>query len=197
MLTVPVVDMRNSAVIASDPAALQAMDAACRDHGFFLLTGHGREQQVADMWLAAKTFFGSPREVRLSILRTDERPLGYYDRELTKRKRDQKEVFDFMRPCADKKGRNQWPEALPDFQIEMDRYYEAMSTLAAETLDLVSSGWRWSRELRLGWTNTCACRLPRESSEFMRVSRGSRGFLGDAEPPSESVQPRVSAMTRC
>ena len=93
MHTVPVIDMHDPGVRDGSPAALEALDAACRDHGFFLLVNHGLEDAIEDMWASARTFFDSPRDVRLSILRTDSKPLGYYDRELTKRKRDLKEVF--------------------------------------------------------------------------------------------------------
>ena len=68
---------------------------ACRDHGFFLLLGHGLDEVNEGMWAAARQFFSAPREVKRSVLRDADNPMGFYDRELTKRKRDQKEVFDF------------------------------------------------------------------------------------------------------
>ena len=136
-MQVPVVDLSDEAVRNADPKALCALDAACRDHGFFLIINHGLEGVIDNMWNHAATFFATPREQRLAIERTQTQPLGYYDRELTKQRRDLKEVFDFMRPAADSKQRNQWPDAMPDFRSAMDHYYETMSGLAAQVLDLV------------------------------------------------------------
>ena len=132
--------------ISSPEADLPALDRACRDHGFFLLTGHGLDVVFARMWREAAAFFTSPREERLRILRTQDRPLGYYDRELTKQKRDLKEVFDFMRPAADTRGRNQWPDRA-EFRAAMTDFYEAMSDLAARTLILIHSALQVDSEL--------------------------------------------------
>ena len=33
--------------VASAPEGLEALDAACRDHGFFLLSGHGLDATIA------------------------------------------------------------------------------------------------------------------------------------------------------
>jgi isopenicillin N synthase-like dioxygenase len=137
MNQVPVIDVSNPDVRTGDRRILEALDRACRDHGFFLVVGHGLDQTFERMWREAAAFFSAPREERLAIIRTAERPLGYFDRELTKQKRDLKEVFDFMRPSADRKGRNQWPEGRPEFATAMSEFYEAMSELAADTLALV------------------------------------------------------------
>ena len=40
------------------------------------------------------TFSTLPRESKRQFLRTRDNPWGYYDRELTKEKRDKKEIFD-------------------------------------------------------------------------------------------------------
>jgi isopenicillin N synthase-like dioxygenase len=134
---VPVVNLQDPSVLARETEALAALDSACRDHGFFLVTGHGLDTVIEDMWSEAEAFFDAPRPVRLSILRTEENPLGYFDRELTKQKRDLKEVFDFTRPETDIKRHNQWPAGMPGFKQGMSDYYEAMSTLAQELLELL------------------------------------------------------------
>jgi isopenicillin N synthase-like dioxygenase len=137
MPDVPVINLQDPAVVAADAKALLALDSACRDHGFFLVTGHGLDAIIENMWAQAAEFFASPRATRLAILRTEEKPLGYYDRELTKQKRDLKEVFDFTRPAADSKHRNQWPQQMPAFRRGMNDYYEAMSELAERLLELL------------------------------------------------------------
>ena len=92
---VPTVDL--SAPTATE---LTAVDAACRDHGFFLLVGHGAEQLIADMWRITEAFFAQNETVKGPVRRTVDNPFGYWDRELTKRKRDHKEVFDYADPSG-------------------------------------------------------------------------------------------------
>jgi len=161
MSHVPVIDITEQAANgATDSRQLKALDRACRDHGFFLLAGHGLDREFDRMWQQAEGFFASPRSERLAIRRTEERPLGYYDRELTKQRRDLKEVFDFMRPAADNRGRNQWPSGRVEFQAAMTDFYEAMSGLAARTLVLIQEALGVTGEDRLvGDPNTSNVRL--------------------------------------
>ena len=92
---VPTIDFQKA---RNDASQLKLLDLACRDHGFFLLKNHGMQKEIDAMWQMSKWFFNQPREKKLKIIRTETIPLGYYDRELTKQKRDLKEVFDFMYP---------------------------------------------------------------------------------------------------
>lgn len=122
------------------PAAgeLAAVDAACRDHGFFLLRGHGLDGLVERMWQETRRFFAAPQHVKESVRRSEKQPLGFYDRELTKRRRDCKEVFDFMEPAsAFAATRNRWPDDLPGFRETQDEFFCAFSKLAVRTLELV------------------------------------------------------------
>ena len=117
---------------------LGALDRACRDHGFFLLVGHGLDELIEDTWRHARAFFEADRSVRRSVVRDDENPLGWFDRELTKRKRDHKEVFDFTdptHPVVD--AFNRWPDGLPEFRPAMTRFYDAFSDLAIRTVATV------------------------------------------------------------
>lgn len=132
MLEVPIVDV-------SDPAAtsLEALDAACRDHGFFFITGHGLDDTIANTWSETERFFDAPRSTRTAIVRDEQNPLGWFDRELTKRVRDHKEVFDFVDPTVGD-AMNRWPE-LPGFRDAMVQHFDAMSELAQRTLELLRS----------------------------------------------------------
>lgn len=113
------------------------LDAACRDHGFFLLIGHGLDDLIDDTWVETERFFDAPRSVRTAIMRNEQNPLGWFDRELTKRVRDHKEVFDFVDPSVGD-AMNRWPD-LPGFRDAMVRHFEAMSVLAQRTLGLLHS----------------------------------------------------------
>lgn len=133
MVLVPTID-------ATSPSRtdLQALDTACRDHGFFLLTNHGLDNVLANAWRETERFFDAPRSVRTAIMRDRDNPLGYFDRELTKRKRDHKEVFDFVDPTfAPVEAHNRWPNDLPGFRETMTELYDALSTLTDRTLEIV------------------------------------------------------------
>ncbi len=152
---VPVIDLP----AAEEGQGLSELDAACRDHGFFLLANHDADQAISDMWRQASEFFSSPREELLKIERTAEEPLGYYDKELTKRKRDLKQVFDFARPSADHDRHNRWPAQLPGFRQGMSDYYEAMSGLAARVMTLLHKALGVPEGSLLGDADTSNVRL--------------------------------------
>ena len=133
-IQVPTIDLQAA---ESDVDVLVPLDEACRDHGFFLLRNHGMDDAIDAMWAASAKFFSQPAQIKREIMRTDEIPLGYYDRELTKRKRDLKEVFDYMQPRADGSDVNQWPVNQPDFFIALNRFFTESSVVAERTLNLV------------------------------------------------------------
>ena len=130
---VPTVDLEKA---KDDPSQLKSLDKACRDHGFFLLKNHGMQEEIDDMWRMSEWFFHQPREDKLKIIRTKTIPLGYYDRELTKQKRDLKEVFDFMYTKSNGEDLNQWPENKV-FRSKMQNFFSKASLVAEETLKLV------------------------------------------------------------
>ncbi len=130
---VPTVDLR-------DPSAtsLEALDRAGRAHGFFLIAGHGLDDLIDRTWADCRRFFSADRSVRQRIVRSEKNPLGYFDRELTKRLRDHKEVFDFIDPALPSEGElNRWPEGLTGFRTTMAEYFEAMSALAPEVVAMI------------------------------------------------------------
>jgi isopenicillin N synthase-like dioxygenase len=132
--SVPVIDLAQAELDASQ---LPPLDLACRDHGFFLLKQHGMDAEIEAMWKASEQFFSQPREIKRQILRTESVPLGYYDRELTKQKRDLKEVFDFMSPRPDARDLNQWPAGDEAFKAAQLNFFNAASAVAKRTLALV------------------------------------------------------------
>ena len=129
---VPTVDL--SAPTATE---LTAVDAACRDHGFFLLVGHGAEQLIADMWRITEAFFAQDEAVKGPVRRTVDNPFGYWDRELTKRKRDHKEVFDYADPSGPTGHLNRWPAGHDEFQTTLTEFYDTFSQLATDTLGVI------------------------------------------------------------
>ena len=141
MSTIPTIDMRNI-----DSKALLEIDLACRDHGFFKLIGHGLNDLIDQMWGQASLFFAAPRDLKVSVMRTADNAFGYYDRELTKQKRDQKETFDFHGNAAWEKQPTLWPDkksnnlqalGLDVFESTLKDYYAANTLLAERVLQLV------------------------------------------------------------
>jgi isopenicillin N synthase-like dioxygenase len=129
---VPVVDISNPGA-----TSLVELDRACRDHGFFLLAGHGLDEVIANTFAAARRFFDAEPEVKHAVRRDAVNPLGYNDRELTKRRRDHKEVFDLVDPVQGRaQAYNRWP-VLDGFREAMIDHYDACSDLAERTTDLV------------------------------------------------------------
>lgn len=128
--TVDLTDVRST--------SLEALDAACRDHGFFLLSGHGLDATIAETWEWTRRFFDADRSVRRALTRSREEPLGYFDRELTKRRRDHKEVFDFIDPSLPAlDAHNRWPAGLPGFRDAMARFFDAAARLCTVTESLL------------------------------------------------------------
>ena len=130
---VPIIDVSRPLDVQLD-----ALDTACRDHGFFLISGHGLDDVIDRTWDAARAFFDADRSVRLGVERDGDNPLGWYDRELTKRKRDAKEVFDFTDPAfppAD--AHNRWPSGVDGFRETMADFYDAFSDLSTTAVEIV------------------------------------------------------------
>ena len=131
---VPVVDIAHPGA-----TSLDELDRACRHHGFFLLQGHGLDHVIDDTFSAARRFFDADPSVKDDVRRDARVALGYNDRELTKRRRDHKEVFDFVDPTLGRAAHhNRWP-AVDGFRDAMGAHYDAFSDLAARTTELVFS----------------------------------------------------------
>lgn len=118
--------------------SLRAIDAACRDWGFFQVTGHGIPDAVIGALSAAMhAFFAQPAAVKRSISRSAGNPWGFYDQELTRNTRDWKEVYDFG-PADGKLLVPQWPRGLPGFESAVRNYYSACEGVAHRLLDALS-----------------------------------------------------------
>lgn len=132
--SVPVIDIAE----LEAPESLRAIDAACRDWGFFQVVRHGIDNRViAELVAAMRTFFALPLAEKRRILRTAENPWGYFDQELTKNTRDWKEVYDFG-PADGDSLRPQWPPGVPGFEPAIRNYYVECERLAFRLLKALS-----------------------------------------------------------
>lgn len=87
---VPVIDL------AAPPEEVRRRLArACAHWGFFHLVGHGLDPALlAAVMEEARGLFAAPATDKRALSRSRDNPWGYYDRELTKNRRDKKEIFD-------------------------------------------------------------------------------------------------------
>lgn len=132
-MNIPVLDLTR----LDSPATLRALDRACREWGFFQVTGHGIDEQVLrEVLAAAHRFFALPMAEKQRIARSADNPWGFFDRELTKNTRDWKQIFDFG-PSDGARQQPQWPAGLPGFETAVRRYYTACATLAARLVDAI------------------------------------------------------------
>ncbi|HET7709940.1 MAG TPA: 2OG-Fe(II) oxygenase family protein [Sphingomicrobium sp.] len=141
---VPVIDLRD------DPAqVVDQVGKACRDWGFFQAVGHGVPAvAIAEVQAAARAFFARPRWEKRRRLRSQDNPWGYYDRELTKERRDRKEIFDIGpdaggaggadgEPFA---GSTPWPAEVGNFEPVMKDWFGRMTRLSGQLAGLISAG---------------------------------------------------------
>ena len=78
-----------------EPDERQLLDQACRTHGFFALGNHGIDTKLQEQFSAEmQRYFARPVEEKLAQERTENNPFGFYNKELTKNRMDQKEIFD-------------------------------------------------------------------------------------------------------
>jgi len=133
--SVPVIDFAEPA----SRQALAAIDAACRDWGFFQVVNHGIDPARAiDLHAAMRAFFGQPATNKQALLRTRENPWGYYDRELTKNTPDWKEVYD-IGPVDGERLAPRLPAGLPGFADTLSQWMVECETLAFRLLAAIST----------------------------------------------------------
>ncbi len=136
-VNVPVIDI----TALEHSASIRAIDRACRDWGFFQVTGHGLDERLlANVFAVAREFFAQPAEAKRRILRDAENPWGYYDQELTKNRRDWKEIFDFG-PADGAHLEPRWPAGGLRLRFEplVRAYYAACEQLATRLLSVIAS----------------------------------------------------------
>jgi len=135
----PVIDM--SPLFGNDDKGrtdvADAIRAACREHGFFVITGHGVGKNTLDrLETASRTFFALPEADKMGIAmaRGGRAWRGYFPvaGELTSGRPDIKEGIYFGSELADNHprveagwplhGSNLWPVQVPDLRAAVDAY---------------------------------------------------------------------------
>jgi isopenicillin N synthase-like dioxygenase len=169
---VPVIDIAE----LESPASLTAIDRACREWGFFQVTGHGIDPQLlASVFAVSREFFGQPATEKRRILRDADNPWGFFDRELTKNRQDWKEIFDFG-PADGDKLRPRWPAGRLRLRFEpvVRAYYASCRSLGLRLLSAVARNLGAEpEELARHFAGT--------HTSFLRLNYYPRHALGPAE----------------
>ena len=140
---IPVIDLANP----NTNELLHQIRHACTTWGFFQLLNHGIPSQLIESYREHKAkFFDMPYETKLKLKRNAHNARGYFDDELTKRRRDWKEALDVGVPgsrnwegdydndvrnaCLD--GYNQFPTSkeCPNFREVTIQYFEECAKLS-------------------------------------------------------------------
>ena len=135
--SVPVIDIRQ----LDSPAVRAAIHEACRDWGFFQVTGHGIEQGVIDeIFAVSHAFFEQSAADKRRLLRDAENPWGYFDQELTKNRLDCKEIYDFGPDGGDGRG-PRWPDGLlrERFEPAVRACHASCKALSMRLLSVIAS----------------------------------------------------------
>src|SRR5258705_1281416 len=141
--TVPVID------IAGEPARVEgAVARACAEWGFFHLVGHGLDAGLlAGAMAQARGFFAAPAQAKRALGRSRDNPWGYYDRELTKNRRDKKEIFDIWPDVAALRveedvffGETPFPAWRPELKTVASAYFIACEQLCLRLLAPLATG---------------------------------------------------------
>ncbi len=123
---------------------------ACKHWGFFQIVNHGHPKTlIQDAFANAARFFSLEPGVKRTLTRSEANVWGYYNNELTKNRRDMKEVYDFGHPPYSEledndpknttpDGLNRWPSEsdCPGFRRAMVSYREACESLSRRLLRL-------------------------------------------------------------
>ncbi|KAL7449164.1 hypothetical protein ACHAWC_001253 [Mediolabrus comicus] len=147
---IPVIDLANP----NTNELLHQIRHACTTWGFFQLLNHGIPSQLIESYREHKAkFFDMPYETKLKLKRNAHNARGYFDDELTKRRRDWKEALDVGVPgsrnwegddndvrnaCLD--GYNQFPTSkeCPNFREVTIQYFEECVKLSNRLARLMS-----------------------------------------------------------
>ena len=140
MRSFPTIDLSEYRADDFEADHREILASACKDMGFFLLKGHGLDELISEVFAESKSFFSEAKEYKYRVRRDEDNPLGYFDRELTKRKRDQKEVFDFKARGHQSKKTSRttrWPENREVFRDCLTRFFESFTLLSEEVIEMI------------------------------------------------------------
>jgi len=134
---IPVIDIRE---LDGAPARAE-IHRACTDWGFFQITGHGIDPSVIDeVFAVSRAFFAQPAADKRRILRDADNPWGFFDKELTKNRQDNKEIYDFGPDTGDGRA-PRWPHGplRRRFEPAVRACHDSCTALALRLLSVIAT----------------------------------------------------------
>jgi isopenicillin N synthase-like dioxygenase len=179
-MSIPILDLQDL------PAT--TLDNACRQWGFFALAGHGIDEGlISEVLTQAQGFFAQTIQTKNEIRRSADNAWGFYDAELTKNRRDWKEIVDIGPPVREgplSGATPQWPQlagfkdAISSLTTEMHRVSIRLVAEIASSLgvseDLTLPFQDHSSFLRLNYYPPCPDPAPDEAG--FQPSTGQLGI---------------------
>lgn len=157
--SIPVINLQT----LDDDRTLRTLDSACRSLGAFQIVGQGLPTtQQLNVLMAMHAFFALSTGEKHALCRSQDNHWGYYDRELTKNRRDMKEVYDYGKPEGERL-KPQWPTQLPTFKPAIEKYFAACESLALALVEAMA------RNLNADAAELKRAFLPHNSS-FLRLN---------------------------
>jgi isopenicillin N synthase-like dioxygenase len=102
---------------------------------------------LAEAMAQARSFFAAPTQAKRALCRSRDNPWGYYDRELTKNRRDKKEIFDIGPDVAALRvegdvffGETPFPTWRPELETVARAYFSACEDLCLRLLGPAATG---------------------------------------------------------
>ncbi len=178
-------------LVAGDVAAIDRVAAEiaapCREWGVFHISGHGIPKEAFTSFdRAMRELFALPDAEKAALRRTRDNAWGYYDTELTKNRRDWKEVFDYgvERPPGTPRpvhsdGENRWPAARPALRAALLDYYQRCEGVALALLPALCRA--------LGVAPDALDDAFRDHTSFQRLNRYAP--CDDPAPPDAPLLP--------
>ncbi|CAG8491956.1 15707_t:CDS:2 [Funneliformis caledonium] len=154
----PVIDISsfttNLNSLAAKRETAKQIHEACRDVGFFYLTGHNVPQEIIDKVLKlGYEFFHLPEEEKIKYSIANEDYARGYQRlgeNVTRYQKDWHEALDFYKPIPrvhplvlknlPLRGENQWPENPGEFRSVFNEYINLMLRLGAHVMSAIALG---------------------------------------------------------
>lgn len=139
-----------------EDVVVERIARACSTYGFFQVTSHDIAPDILEGFRQQmQLYFALPHETKVDWKRNERNARGFFDDELTKRRKDWKECLDVGVPgsrdwdladndpknaCLD--GYNRFPpsELLPQFRSTIVQYFEACTALSDRLAILMARG---------------------------------------------------------
>ncbi|MBL4821235.1 MAG: hypothetical protein JKY98_09660 [Gammaproteobacteria bacterium] len=139
-LQIPTIDLDSG---WQHPDVVKSIKSACENWGFFQIMGHQIDPVLRrELFQVTRQFFQLSATQKQLLCRTGTNFWGFYDHELTKNQRDQKEIFDIdANLTTHASGTTDmpvpWPEQISQFKPLMTHWMTCCETLSQQLLSSI------------------------------------------------------------